>query len=435
MRAVTGTLARSAAGTFSLKVGGTAIAFVTHAVLTNLLGATSYGKYVFALAWVNVFVLGGLWGFNTAAVRYVAEYVSHEHWGLLRGFTRYSRGRVLQASVIAGLALAAAGLLWVDRRDHELLYALCAGGALVPLWAAVQLLTATLQGLQKVMLAQVPLELVRNLGLLIGVLVGIAALGATAGAGVVMGINLLATLVAFMVAVAFVRRHRPTQMRVATPVLERKEWSGTAGQMLLISGFNLVLFQADTIMIGALAGMAEAGIYAVASKVASLLVFALAAINAVISPVAARLHANGERQALQRVVRRATRVTSVASLAGAGVMLVWSRQLLGLFGAEFVVGAVALWVLVLGQVVNAAAGPAILLLNMTGHQRSSARILAASAILNLVLNAILIPFFGYLGAALATTTTMIIWNILAVVAVWRKLRIGSTAVWLGGSHA
>ena len=86
-------------------------------------------------------------------------------------------------------------------------------------------------------------------------------------------------------------------------------------------------------------------------------------------------------------------------------------------------------ILIFGQIFNACAGPAVLLLNMTGHQRDAAKIMAFGAMLNLGLNAILITNMGTQGAAIATIITTLLWNIAAALVVWRRLRIVSFALW------
>ena len=80
-------------------------------------------------------------------------------------------------------------------------------------------------------------------------------------------------------------------------------------------------------------------------------------------------------------------------------------------GDEFVVARWALVALVLGQLVNVGAGSVGYLLIMTGHQIPCARVFFASAVVNVILNAIAIPRFGILGAAIATAFSMMLWNV------------------------
>ena len=49
--------------------------------------------------------------------------------------------------------------------------------------------------------------------------------------------------------------------------------------------------------------------------------------------------------------------------------------------------------------------------------------------LNIILNLVLVPRFGIVGAALATTISMVVWNVLLVIAVRKKLGVNSLVQW------
>ena len=57
---------------------------------------------------------------------------------------------------------------------------------------------------------------------------------------------------------------------------------------------------------------------------------------------------------------------------------------------------------------------------MTGNQNIYASILLIGALLNIVLNLILIPLYGINGAALASMSSLIVWNLSMVLVVKKK---------------
>jgi O-antigen/teichoic acid export membrane protein len=63
-----------------------------------------------------------------------------------------------------------------------------------------------------------------------------------------------------------------------------------------------------------------------------------------------------------------------------------------------------MFVLAIGILARAAAGPAQGLLVVTGHQNTTAAVMFISVVLNAGLNLALIPRFGLLGAAAATAS-------------------------------
>jgi O-antigen/teichoic acid export membrane protein len=196
----------------------------------------------------------------------------------------------------------------------------------------------------------------------------------------------------------------------------------------------LVIFavkdQTDTLVAGFFLGAADLGAYAAARKLTGLIGFGLLAINSIAAPLIAELHAQGRRQELQRMITRASQGLFIFTLPVGGVVLIWGREILGLFGAEFVKSYTALAVLVVGQVVTSLTGPVGHLMVMTGHQRPAALIAAGAAALNLILNAVLIPHWGLTGAGLAATTTALSWNAAMYVYVRSRLEVDSLAFFL-----
>lgn len=160
----------------------------------------------------------------------------------------------------------------------------------------------------------------------------------------------------------------------------------------------------------------------------------LSAINAATGPTLARLHSKGEHANLARVVR----MSALAGAAGAGATLLLfaflGHAILNIvFGFAYLAAWAPLMVLCIGQFTNAAMGPVGLVLNMTGHEKDTTVGFMASALANVALNAVLIPRMGLLGAALATSTSTVLWN---VVLAWRvKRRLGFLPVLPAGGNS
>ena len=73
-------------------------------------------------------------------------------------------------------------------------------------------------------------------------------------------------------------------------------------------------------------------------------------------------------------------------------------------------------------------GPVGVTLYMTGHESIANRIFTASAVLNVILNFALIPRFGIVGAAVATSISLIAWNLGLWVVVRRRLKLRPSAI-------
>ena len=87
-------------------------------------------------------------------------------------------------------------------------------------------------------------------------------------------------------------------------------------------------------------------------------------------------------------------------------------------------------ILSIAQLVNGFFGIVWPLLVMTGHERNGVYGLLAASLLNVPLNALLIPPYGVVGAAIATGISIIVWNLLFWFTVHRKLGIDGSILGL-----
>ena len=100
-----------------------------------------------------------------------------------------------------------------------------------------------------------------------------------------------------------------------------------------------------------------------------------------------------------------------------------AKPLLSLFGASFVQGYVAMFILAAGLVARAAIGPIDRLLTMLGEQRICAGVYAFAFVVNLVLCIILVPRYGIEGAAASTATAMIAESALLFLVTRSRLKL------------
>jgi O-antigen/teichoic acid export membrane protein len=196
--------------------------------------------------------------------------------------------------------------------------------------------------------------------------------------------------------------------------------------LLWIQGIAIAMDRADVLVLGALSGPTDAGVYSAAGRVASLVGFGLAAVNAWAAPMFSERHARGEHGRLQDLVRASSRMIFLFTLPVTLAVWILGPFLLGLFGTGFEHAYRSLVILTLGQLVAALVGPVGFLLPMTGSEGLAARILAGSAALNLALNFALVPILGMEGAAIATSAARIFQNFAMAVAVWRRIKIRTT---------
>lgn len=426
-------LGRGAAGTLVVAGAGSLLLVATQGVLARLLGVEGYGRYAYALTVAQLLAVPAVLGLDTAAVRFAAAFRVEERWGLLRGFLRFADLAALGFGAAIGAVAALAVWALAGRLDPGLAATLGVGCFALPPMALVAVRCGVLQGLRRVVLARLPDHLVRPLAVA-GLSALVWALAGGLSAPRAMAIYLLASLLAAGVAGLLIARQLPPAAAATEREVRPREWLRVSAPLFLVSEMRFLLHQTDVLLVGALVGTAEAGIYAVAARISRLISFGLTASNSIAAPLISELHTRDDRPGLQRVVTLSSWAATLASLAFAAVLVLGGGWILGAFGAEFRTGLAVLAVLSLGQLVNAATGPVGYLLNMTGHQDANARILGWITAANAALAYPAILAWGPLGAALVTSSLVAVKNLWTWWAVRRLLGVNSSVFAAAGAR-
>ncbi|MEX0729493.1 MAG: flippase [Aquisalimonadaceae bacterium] len=425
-----GRLVRGGAGSLTVKLAGTLLAVLVAIILARALGPDGYGIYALVYAVVTLLAIPAQLGLPELMVRETAKAHAREQWGVLRGLWRWGTASVFVFSIIL-LCLGLAGI-WIigERLGVQQQATFLFGLFLVPLVALGNLRGAALKGLRRVVLGQLPQNILRP-GLLILFLMAVLVLFPSAPftPAHAMALHAVAAVIAFGVGAWILWNARPNELKNRPlPVYIPREWFGAAFPLALIAGIHLINQHTDILMIGIFCSMEEVGIYKVVVTGATLVAFGLQAVNVMVAPYFARLHTQGELVKLQRLVTLSARAILALAIPVVALFLFKGDVVLGLvFGEEYAVGHSALAILALGQLVNAATGSVGTLLNMTGHERDTMRGLAVAAVANVLLNLALIPAFGIVGAAFATAISLVLWNFLLWWFVRNRLGIESMA--------
>jgi len=140
------------------------------------------------------------------------------------------------------------------------------------------------------------------------------------------------------------------------------------------------------------------------------------------------LHYPHNLEDLKKIIRFSAKMIFFSSALILIAYFLFSHQILSLFGKEFIKGTSALIILSAGQFINSASGSVGYFLVMTGYERDTVVGIGLSAALNVALNALLIPRWGIEGAAVATSSSMVLWNLLLAIRVYKRLGLDSTAL-------
>lgn len=418
---------RAALTAFGIRMMSAGIAYLSQVVLARWMGSFEYGVFVFV--WVWVLVLGGLssLGLGIASIRFVPEHRERGELALLRGLLLQSRLIALGvSSAVMLLGLLGVYLLgdWID--SHYVLPAYLALICL-PLYSLTDVQDGIGRAHSWIPLALVPPYVLRPLLILVAMVV-VHGYGLPMEATTATGCAILATWAAGVIQLAFLQRHLTETIEPGPRAYATRIWLMTALPIFLVSLFELVLQNADVLVLSHYVSPSEVGVYFAALKTISLIAFVHYAVGSAVAGQLSMLNARGDSDGLRAVIRDAARWTFWPSLAGALLLLATGRAFLSLFGPEFVAGYPAMFVLVVGLLIRASMGPAEYVLRMLGQQTGCAVVFGISAVFNIALNVLLIPAYGLLGAAAASSASLASASIAFYMLARRRLGV-NISIW------
>lgn len=419
-----GEVVKGAAMVMGIRIGGAAIALISQILLARWMGTFEYGIYAYVWVWVIILGILAPMGFGTSTLRFVPDYRVKEKWRRLAGILDASWQMVLIFGLGAmGLGLMALAVLHNVVASYYI-WPLAIALICVPAFALSDTLEGTARAFGWVNLAYLPTYIIRPVSvILIGGIIYLG-MGKLTGLAAVSG-ALCASLLTLAGQRFILSRRIKATVPEAKPLRHTKRWILASLPLVLTEGLYLALLNCDIVLLGMFVSPAEVGIYFAATRIVNLVTFIYFAVAALAVPKFSELHAKGNRADLQDFVHNIIQWIFWPTLAAVFFILLLGKFALGFFGADFASGSVLLAILVIGFLARASTGPIEYLLNMTGNQNATAAAYGAAAVLNIILNLILVPRFGLEGAAAATAISLVTASIWLFISV--RLRLDITA--------
>ena len=391
------------------------IGFGVTILIARRFGATGSGVWVLGTTILMIAASISVCGLDYSTTRAIAVYRSAERWGAARGWAWTSMGIILTTGLVTSVGVwSGAGL--IGRAFNEGAEFIGVLGILslgIITTAILRLVGGLLRGLSRFALAEmmegalVPATLA-----VCAFTVGLHSLAQVAK--IFVGASAVASLLGFGVWLVLLgQRGRPAEL---PPVRQ------TLTQSLPLAGTVLATLATPWIMtlfLARFSNSADVGVFRVGLQFSLLLSFLLTAVETGMSPQIAALHSQGKLKDLLGATRQMTAILVVLGGIPSLILIVFAPQFLSILGPEFPQGATAMRILLAGQVLKLLSGPVGSYLVMTGLGRMSLINAINSAIVVLVLSALLIPILGIEGAAIAGAMSTVVRYVTATVVLWR----------------
>ena len=391
--------------------------------LARTLGAEALGLYALGISVVSIVGLFNAAGLPTAGARFVAEYSSAGDYVRLGAFLRGVFGILGVGNLLLGaVLLALVPRIAVKFYHAPTLASYSWALAAIMLLAVVNtFLGQCMVGYRAVarrsMITQFAGTFITIIAtvVLISLRFGLAGYFAAqvASAAVVFGLLSVSVWKLTPPAARRTRGFGGVERRVVT-------FSATSFGLAIV---HFVLGQSDKITLGHYLSAKDVGVYAIAMTMVGLIPLALTSVNQIFSPTIAELHAAGNYALLQRLYVSLTKWILILTLPLALSVIIFSASWMSIFGPAFRDGATALSVGAIGQIFNCVVGSVGFLLLMSDKQTSLMKIQVVNAIVMVLLNLLLVPRFGMVGAAVAVSVGVAATNLWGLLVVRAKLRL------------
>ncbi|KPN29436.1 archaeal glycosylation protein R [Halolamina pelagica] len=233
---------------------------------------------------------------------------------------------------------------------------------------------------------------------------------------------LLSILIGAVLAIFFLHQENALRLDIK-PVFEYRKIFAFSIPLTLVASIQYLVSWTDILVLGVFVSSESVGWYQAAYQTSVLLIVVLQSMNSIFPSIAAGLHKSGQHERLNRLYTAVTKWVTYLTVLGLAYVLVYSQQILSIFGTTVQSAEISLVILAIGQSVAATVGPAGYLLMMTGYERLQVVNTTITAVLNFALNIVLIQSYGIIGAAIATGVSFSILNLLRLAQVWLLLGI------------
>jgi len=398
---------------------GNGLNYIFGIFLARTLGPDEFGLYALALTLFNILTLAAVFGVDIGAVKFVSHHLVEGQLRKAKAILVAAASMALSSGVIAaiGLALLAPPLAQTMYGKPELALSFRLFAIAIPFATVTIVLISALQAFQTVRYTIIIKYLWEPIAKFV-----LAALTIFAGyqlLGVISGIILTLTISAALAI-------RAARRLVSNGEESLESWNSQEAKALFIyclplavsTGFGIVAPRSDILILGYWTNASDVGIYLAAFQTAAIMALVLSAFDTGLAPIISRAWSVQDRTRMGESYRVVARLSLTVSLPIFCCLMLFSSEVLSLFGPEFVKGTTALILLASGQIVNNVTGSANTVLLMSGHSRTVMTNTIAMGVVLVATTATFIPFWGINGAAIGASATFILTNVIRSLQVW-----------------
>jgi len=400
-------------------IGSFGLSYATAIIFARALGAVGYDDYAVAVSLAVILSTLAEMGTGKYALRVMPAYVERAEWSAANGYLRFSTGLIL----VVSLVLAGVGAAWELFEDGE--FGDYASGLVLLFLPAMAWVGAgsefVMANRAAIRSAFVTRLLVPGSTLVFAVAWMLSPYQLTPTGGVLC--YGLGWLVGLGVVYVFLRQTTPLEVFEAEADQRGREWLTRLRPFLFFALLVSVLAKIGVVVLEVVApAEATVAIYSAAAETGAFIYIVAKSTDKLYLPTASMLIERRDVSALLRAGReRRVWLGSICVGFLLGV-LVFGRQILGLFGAEFAAGFDALCIIAVATCVSTMASLAPAFLKYVDRQRFVIVATTAAVLAHIGLCFPLGYYYGATGAAISYAIPVITLYVTMALVASRELQ-------------
>ena len=393
------------------------MAFINNAIITRTLGADDYGLFVLVTNILYFIVVISQLGFGGTIVRFVSYYTGKGESEKVKGTILYGTKVLLFASLIVTVITIILSPIIAqnifDRPEiNSYLKILLLS---LPFLVVTVVFNSSLNGLKLIKYQVLLINILHPL--IFFSLISVVFLSGYRLKGLIWAIFSMGVIELIM-SYYFIFSKYFKLNKAVKPKVEKKELWKFASPLYIKQFFNNAILYVPIFLIGYFLSNTDVGVYNISFKIALLVSFSLGAFQLIFSPTISNLFARNNKQLIEQLYQSITKWIFTISLITFFIIILFSDQLLSIFGKEFVAGSTILLIMVCGEIFSATGGLAGNIIVMSGRPKVALVNSLISFTLIFLLAWFLIPAYGIMGAAVSYAVTIILINLLRVIELY-----------------
>ena len=401
--------------------------FVISVLLAKGLGAEKFGMYAVILSAAAVVSIPLSSGLPNLLTRETAISIESDKYELWKGLLLFAFFLVIIVSLIGGIGVLIYYFSSTTKNNNNFFYFVIVA-SIIPLMGLDRLRGSVMQGLGSPIISQVPESIIRPYSYLVFIFVGLLFYKELTLSYAFIA-YIISVFISFIVGSILLNRMIAKRLNTIKPKFKIKYWFWSLFSLGGLSASQILIGNADILILGWLTSAKEVGVYKVALQGLALMVTAQTGIGAVlISKLSQAFARNDLKDIIYTSDISVLIFTIMITIAFIAIYLFGIDVVNLFFGLEYSFAIKILLILALGQIVNATTGPVIILLIMSKNEVSALISFLLGGFTMFFLAILLIPSYGTIGMAFASSLGVLISSIAMAINTYKKLGFDPTII-------